>query len=418
MVMDPGTGHAVYPSGRNHPQQRDDSAMTSNGRDPWEGMSTPPPAPPAPPWWRTPRTWIFVAGGLVVFVVGLIFGALIGGDDGEAAATTTTAAPGVTAPSPTGGDATQPPSTGGPITTTTGPDSPVTTTSPPPPDVLEVYGTGQVIAVKVDNSPPARPQVGLNEAEIIFEVPVEGGLTRFTAMYLRARPLVVGPVRSVRPVDPDLLAPFSPVLASSGGQSFVRREIDAAGITDLTVDNGEFFQVLERPSPYNIVATIPLIAQESGGGPPSVAPLPFGADDIDGVSADEVRIPFSAVNDVTWEWNGSDYGRFVGDDVFETLTEFNGSLEPFTSDTVLVLVVASRSAGYTDTAGSDVPTFDVIGAGRFLLFHGGSFVEGEWRRASQAEGYRLINPDGTTRRLPPGRLFVEVVPREIEIAVG
>ena len=117
--------------------------------------------------------------------------------------------------------------------------------APGEPGALDVFGGVQPIAVKVDNAAGAWPQFGLSSAEVIFEVPVEGGLTRFTALYFNARPTVVGPVRSVRPVDADLLAAFRPVLASTGGQDFVRREIQAAGIEDLVVDRGEFFQILE-----------------------------------------------------------------------------------------------------------------------------------------------------------------------------
>lgn len=253
---------------------------------------------------------------------------------------------------------------------------------------------------------------------MIFEMPVEGGLTRFTAIFLGNRPGAVGPVRSMRPVDADLLAAFRPVLVSTGGQRFVRREVVAAGIVEITTDSDpDLFRVLERPPPNNLVASIPRVGEIATGGPPRTAPFPFGGSGTEGEEARSVRIPFSSITDVTWTWDSGRYVRTLNRQPSEVLPSEGANPESFTADTILVLQVAQRSAGYTDVAGADVPTFDVIGFGRFFMFDGGRFVEGEWRRSSQQEGYRLIGLDGDSIRLPGGRLFVEIVPRSVPIEV-
>ena len=76
---------------------------------------------------------------------------------------------------------------------------------------------GLLVLVKIDNRPEARPQVGLNDADIVFEELTEGGITRFLAVYQSRLPPIVGPIRSVRPVDPALVSPLRGVFAYSGG---------------------------------------------------------------------------------------------------------------------------------------------------------------------------------------------------------
>ncbi len=369
-------------------------------------MSAPPPQPRSPrDWWPPSRDnwWITAGAGAALVLVVVVLAFALGGD-GDPPLTATTGA-------------------GGPLGTTTtivpdGTTPPDTDPGPGASTPIDVFGGFQPIAVKIDNVAAARPQVGIDAAEIVFEVPVEGGLTRLTAIYLSARPTVVGPVRSLRPVDADLLAAFEPVLVSTGGQDFVRREVAAAGIVDVSIDDApDLFQVLERPAPHNLVASIPLIANFATAGPPRTTPFPFGSGDLSGESHESVGIPFSAVNDVTWTWNGTRYVRSVNGEPFLVYADVNSNPEPLETDTVLVLQVAQRSAGYTDGAGADVPTFDVIGFGRFFLFHGGVAVDGEWRRAAQEDGYRLISRDGTSLRIPAGRLFVEIVPRFVDVGI-
>ncbi len=275
----------------------------------------------------------------------------------------------------------------------------------------------RVIAVKVDNAPEAGPPIGIQDAEMIIEVPVEGGATRFTALFFENEPDVVGPIRSVRPVDADLLAPFRPLLVTTGGQDFVYRELTAAGIDILDEGSDGVFQVTERRRPYHLVATIPLIEQRAGVGPPPVAVFPFGGEDLGGEPATDVEIPFSGVADVTWSYDAGSggYTRTVNGTPFQVYPTYQAELGPFSTDTVVVLLAAQRSAGYHDSAGADVPTFDVIGSGDLLVFHGGEVRTGRWFRSAQADGWVFVDDSGASFTLPPGRVFVEVVPRRLDV---
>jgi hypothetical protein len=363
-------------------------------------------------------------GALVLIaIVAIVVIALGGGGEGTAAGTTTTttSAAGVT-PTATIPDSgatasnTSVPGEGGEQTATVD-RNPLTG------DPLDVASNIRVVAVKVDNAPEAGPAIGIQDAEMIVEGPVEGGLTRLTAMFFAAQPTAIGPVRSVRPVDADLLAPWRPFLVTTGGQSFVYRELEAAGIDILDPDNAAesgvsgLFQQTERRPPYHLVATIPLIQREAGAGAPPVAVLPFGDDPLDGDPATTVQIPFSGVADVAWHYDAAadTYSRTVDGQPFQVYPEYNAELAEFDTDTVIVIEAAQRSAGYTDSAGADVPTFDVIGFGKVEVFSGGEVRTGQWLRSAQSDGWVFIDDTGASFTIPPGRVWLEIVPRFVDV---
>ena len=74
------------------------------------------------------------------------------------------------------------------------------------------------LAVKIENSVDARPQSGLNAADVVWEEVVEGGITRFVAVYHSTLPPEIGPIRSVRPMDAAIAGPLHGLFAFSGGQ--------------------------------------------------------------------------------------------------------------------------------------------------------------------------------------------------------
>ena len=286
--------------------------------------------------------------------------------------------------------------------------------------VLDAASADRVVAVMVDNAPEAGPAIGIQDAELIIEAPVEGGVTRLTAMFFENEPTVIGPIRSVRPVDADLLAPWRPFLVTTGGQSFVYREILAAGVEILDEGTDGLFQQIERREPYHLVATIPLIAREAGEGAPPVAALPFGDAELGGTAASSVAIPFSGVADVRWTYDSGSgrYQRMVNNEPYQIYPDYNAELADFATDTVIVLKAAQRSAGYTDTAGADVPTFDVIGFGDVMVVHGGEVRTGQWLRAAQSDGWVFLDDAGAQFTIPVGSVWLEIVPRYVDVEVG
>lgn len=299
------------------------------------------------------------------------------------------------------------------ITGTTNHDPHATTTPPnaPPTSLATAPGAGPAyVAVKVDNAPDARPQVGIGKAPLVFEVPVEGGLTRFTAYFASADAagLMVGPVRSLRPVDADLISAFATTVVSSGGQPFVLQAVDAAGLVRADGEFAPGFTLVERPSPYNLFVRLEeVFAVLNPVGPD--APGFSAGEWSGGAEAAVVTIPFATP--ATWEFGDGVYTRIEGGIPVEIQDQPDGELVPLSFVNIVLLFAAERFAGYTDSVGAEVPDFDVIGTGRMLAFHNGQVVEGSWLRGAQEDPYSLFDVEGRSFGIPVGRTYAAVIPR-------
>ncbi|MGH8913344.1 MAG: DUF3048 domain-containing protein [Acidimicrobiia bacterium] len=268
------------------------------------------------------------------------------------------------------------------------------------------------VSVKVDNAPEARPQVGLAGVPLLIEYPVEGGITRFTAVVNRDLTGELGPVRSLRPVDADLLPQLAPYVVSTGGQPFVLQDVAATGINMIDAQLFELFTTGDNPDPvHNLFLLLEELFSTVGDTPALGEGLPAGAFP-GGTAAAEVTLPFESV---TFRFEGDAYVRYDDGAQYEVLDAIGGSPLPLTHDTLVVMFVAERPAGYAD--GNDVPvsTFDVIGVGDLLVFHQGEVVEGTWLRGAQEDGYRFFDTAGQPFGLPQGDIYLALVPRGSEV---
>ncbi len=315
----------------------------------------------------------------------------------------------------TAGESTPPTTTASSIppavaTTTSDPDpgEPSATTEPPGVDAGSTF-----FAVRIDNAPAARPQIGLQEAALVIETLLEGGMTRFTAMYEPDRvPELVGPVRSLRPVDVDLIAPFASTVVATGGRPFVLQEYEGSGMVLALPETAPGFTALERPSPSNLFVRLGDISSVYPARPTDEPGFPVG-ELPSGEPAAEIAVSLPA--EVVWQFSEGAYSRTEDGEPFEVLSGFEGQPEPYAVDTLVVLFAAQRPAGYTDSNDADVPTFDVIGSGRLLVFNGGEVIEGTWFRSAQEDAYRFFDVAGSDIGIPPGRTHVMVVPRELQL---
>lgn len=349
--------------------------------------------------WRTASLALGVA--LLLSLITLVLSS--GGDesDPDAVVSTTTTL---------GADQSTTTTTIGPDTTTTlGPGTTSTTSggSNPgqPPSVL---------GVRIDNAPQARPQWGLNQADLLIEYPVEGGITRFTAIFDSGNSGLAGPVRSLRPVDGDLISPFTSVLATSGGQDFVVRETAATGIELVVAQLSSLFPSVGNPDPYDTFVDLGLLrdfASDVELGPEGlpVGELPTGD------QANTVTMPFDGVSFV---FESGAYTRLEGSNAFSVLDLNGQNLAPLTRQTLVVLFAAERPAGYADVNGVPVVTYDVIGSGRLLVFNGGQVIDGIWSRAAQEDPYVFEDANGVEFGLPGGSTYMAVVPRELEVGIS
>jgi len=139
---------------------------------------------------------------------------------------------------------------------------------------------GPVLAVKIDNIGPARPPTGLTSADIVYILPVEGGLSRILAVFSSRLPPVIGPVRSAREADLELLAQFGrPAFAYSGATSRLLPFVARSQIADLYAGRaGGYFRDPQRLAPHNLYArTRQLVAQAPGASPARDIGFRFGA---------------------------------------------------------------------------------------------------------------------------------------------
>lgn len=301
---------------------------------------------------------------------------------------------------PTTGDAAT--SISGGVTSGTTADG--STSDSPPVDLL---------AVVVDNAPAARPQVGLGESPVLIEYPVEGGLTRFTALVPSGSAGLIGPVRSLRPVNADLLPVFSSAVATSGGQAFVLQDVAAAGLTTVVPGLAPGFVSLGRPQPHDTFLDLEMLAdlfvvEASVPGLPSGDSLPLMR-----TVATEVDLPFGGVG-FSYE-PGVGYVRRQDGEPFEVLDSAGAESKALSHDTLVILSVAERSAGYTDSNGVPVSTFDVIGGGDLRVLHDGELLVGTWSRSAMVDGYEFRDDIGEPFGLPEGSVYLALVPRDAQV---
>jgi hypothetical protein len=309
-----------------------------------------------------------------------------------------------------------------PDTTTTTMTDPTTTTNPGVEVSNAINGIPgdenlidrRVIAVKIDNHPKARPQSGLEIADSVYEILVEGGLTRFIALFHQSDASYVGPNRSGRPTDAAVLKPIDPVFQVSGAQPWVQRVFKAEGIR-IVYDNGAAtYRISSRSAPQNLyMSTIALrkYADDQGWADDNPGNLfPFGEPTPGTSQASKVTIEFSDAAPAVWQWDGEQYLRFIGDTPHEWVTE-DGESGQVSFDSVIAIhgdrYTASPPSG---SSGSSVPAIKTVGEGAAWIFNDGTVLPVRWTRESTAEQFAFTTPDGEGVVLEPGRMWISISP--------
>ncbi len=277
--------------------------------------------------------------------------------------------------------------------------------------------TRPALFVKIENAPQARPQTGLDKADVVYEAIAEGGITRFAAIFQSTDPGELGPVRSVRPQDPDIAAPLHGIAAFSGGIPPTVNDLSTVA-QDLSADTGAaasaYHRTADRSAPHNLYASASklwALAAPPYDSPPQ--PLfDYGALPAGATPAASVDVPMSSVADVRWTWDGKAWRRSQGGAPF-TVTG-SGRIGPVN---VILQYVRIASAGYRDVAGTPVPTSVVLGTGKAQLLRRGKIITGTWAKAERLDVTQFTTADGRPLALQPGRTWVELVPDTASVTV-
>jgi hypothetical protein len=348
---------------------------------------------------RSQRGWL--GGGLAAVVI-LFTTVLVVSGDSPAETTTTTTLAGSTTEPPA--DTTTTSSSTTPSTSTTLPTATWPLTGLPAEE-----GETAILAVKIDNTVTSRPQQGLEMADLVFDIPVEGGISRLLALFQSQVAEEVGPVRSVREVDPKLLAPFDAYVAHSGGNVGVIEQLRevATDIGHPVLGSAAYRRSPDRPAPYDLMFdTAAGLAAVDDPPTPSLLGLSFG-EVLPGESAQTVEITSSIVHQVRYGFSAADGGYLRFHEAQPHLAE---SGEQVIVTNVVVLVVDQLETGRFDSNGAPVPDFDVLGTGRAVVFRDGRALDGRWERGRPGDFFRLFTDSGGAIDLAPGTTWIHLVP--------
>jgi len=288
-----------------------------------------------------------------------------------------------------------------------------------------------ILVVKIENNSIVRPQTGLDRADLIFEELVEGGASRFAAVFQSNIPDEVGPVRSVRHVDVSLAAPIADVFAFSGGakrtmkyvglelpttMSQVRegapgmnRKPGVSAPNNLFLDTKQMFSAVaeyDTPSsgffvPSPMSGAVPVPSSSATAAP--VVPAPVGK------AVNTVEVAFSTLAKPNWKWNAADklWMRSEGSNPFNNI---DGS--QFGTNNLVIIEIREVDAGYKGSTGGYVPRSVTSGSGRGWVLSNGQAVEVKWNKPSVVSQMELSDTNGNPFTMPTGRTWVELLPVE------
>jgi hypothetical protein len=273
-----------------------------------------------------------------------------------------------------------------------------------------------MIAVKVENSDDAFPLAGLERADVIYEEPVEGGITRFAALFQCRNAGRVGPVRSARTTDPKILVAYTdaPLLAYSGANPRVAEGIEEAGLVSLTetTANEAYVRDESRSAPHNLFVSVGSLHREARrlGGDDALPEPPFVFDEevpTPSRPRTSATVAFSSSNVVGWSWTDE---RWVRELDGEPMLSENGG--PIAADNVVIQEVVVTESDIVDVAGFPSPEVDLVGQGRAWVLRDGRLLIGRWRRDSLDEHTIFETRGGEQIPLAPGTTFVQLVPKD------
>jgi hypothetical protein len=276
---------------------------------------------------------------------------------------------------------------------------------------------GPVYAVKVDNTVKAHPQAGLTKADVVYIEQVEGGVTRLAAVFSSAYPKFVGPVRSGRITDIDLLKQYGTVgLFYSGSQNKLADNLRRADLKLVSFDQDHtgYTRSPSREQPYDVIGTFSRLRQRAGKvDTPPVMGYTFGPAPAGGKRARSVSVSYPGAR-VGAVWSAAKKRWLLSMDGSADRAAEGGQLGPTTF--VVQFVTVKRSV-YHDVNGANTPQTVTTGTGRALFFRDGRVFQGAWSRPKPA-AVTSYTIGGQRASLAPGQLWVALVARGSRVSIG
>lgn len=309
---------------------------------------------------------------------------------------------------------TPPPST--PSTSSSAAPKPVPKPKPKPKAVAINPLTGgkpsrnKVVAVKIEDTADARPQVGLNLADIVYIEQVEGGLTRLVAVFNSTVPTRVGPVRSTRNDDPQILRQYGPIIyVASGGSPEEYKPLNRSNLHAVINDHGGpgFSRDRHRPIPHNLFSNLARVAKQVRGAKARSIGLHWSAKLTNTAGGGRVVSTRVGATPVVFRWwpGKHRYVRYVSGHVDRLA---NG--EPVSTPNVIVQFVRGHVFRKDiDPAGNPAWFQYTVGRGGVAVFRGGKRIDGRWSRPRPTAGTQLVDRHGRPITLAPGGAWFVLV---------
>jgi hypothetical protein len=319
------------------------------------------------------------------------------------------------------------PSTGGPGSASAGPATsstqlaakaiwPLRGTDAPSADATK----RRPIVVRVPNDPTARPQSGLADADVIFEMLAEGGITRYAVVFHSRDTQSVGPIRSARLSDLHYLPMLRGILAHVGASGPVLERIRSAAKSGAFADVDQFEhseaydRVSSRPAPQNVYTSTQRIRDAAKDtAKVDVPPLEFdAAAPTGGTAATSLALPYGGAQRVEYRFENGGYTRIQ--DGKPTMDD--AAKKEVRPDTVVVIKteITEVKGIVEDERGAFSLDIRSTGTGPVVILRDGQRIDGTWSREG-TDMYRFKDASGKPIKLKPGLTWVHVVPMDFDL---
>jgi hypothetical protein len=268
--------------------------------------------------------------------------------------------------------------------------------------------SGAVIAVKIDNVDDARPATGLSQAQVVYVEPVEGGLTRIVAVFTPPCPSSIGPVRSARQTDLDLLGQYGkPVFAFSGSVPQLTPLLHKTALIDASQGSvpKAYVRQSTHPAPHNLYLRASKLPT---GSPPGQPPLEFGAAPAGGTASTQQKAGYSAAS-FAFAWSASAARWLITMDGKPYRTTESGQLGAAT--VVLQRVATHPEPWPEDSTGAIAPVAQTVGTGSATVLRDGQSYAATWTRPAVADPTRFtVTSSGAALPLASGPVWILLLP--------
>lgn len=274
------------------------------------------------------------------------------------------------------------------------------------------------VAVMIENSPAARPQVGLTSADVVYEAVAEGGITRFMAIYSQDYPAKAGPVRSARSYFIDWLSEYDAFYAHAGGSPTALARIGEYGIKDYPHNADSYFReaaagVASEHTLFADISKIYRFGVEKKKWPATYDTKTWLFKDpaAAATATGPITINFSSAQfKVVWKYDqtANEYSRELGGSAHKDRL----SGEQIKAKTIVTMIVQRASnPPYKGTGKESEWSMTTIGSGEASVFQDGTQTKGTWKKSSRTERTRFYDEAGKEITLNRGKIWVEVIPQ-------